>query len=122
MSFAYQGKNPPSKLAAMAATNNPSQIGEMWLTDTGATNHITANTTNFTTQALYTGSDQVAVGNGQNLPINTIGNTLLHTQTHKFCLNDVLHVPEIASNLFFVHKLCHDNNCSCYFDSKKFSI
>uniref|UniRef100_A0A2N9E788 CCHC-type domain-containing protein n=1 Tax=Fagus sylvatica TaxID=28930 RepID=A0A2N9E788_FAGSY len=58
MNFAYQGKNPPSKLAAMATTNNPSQIGEMWLTDTGATDHITANTTNFTTQALYTGSDQ----------------------------------------------------------------
>jgi hypothetical protein len=29
MNFAYQDKNPPSKLAAMAATNNPSQVEEM---------------------------------------------------------------------------------------------
>ena len=64
MNFAYQGKNPPSKLVAMAATNNPSQIGDMWLTNSGATNHITSNPNNLTTQAPYTGSDQVAVGNG----------------------------------------------------------
>uniref|UniRef100_A0A2N9HYA6 Reverse transcriptase Ty1/copia-type domain-containing protein n=1 Tax=Fagus sylvatica TaxID=28930 RepID=A0A2N9HYA6_FAGSY len=50
----WQGKNPSSKLAAMTATNNPSQIGEMRLTDTGATDHITVNPTNFTTQAPYT--------------------------------------------------------------------
>jgi hypothetical protein len=122
MNFAFQGKNPSFKLAAMTATNNPSQIGEMRLTDTGATDHITVNPTNFTTQAPYIGSDQVAVGNGQNLPINTISNTLLHTQTHKFCLNDVLHVLKIASNLLSIHKLCHDNNRSCYFDSHKFSV
>ena len=34
----------------------------------------------------------------------------------------MLHVPRIASNLLSVHKLCLDNNCSCYFDAKKFSI
>uniref|UniRef100_A0A2N9IP51 Reverse transcriptase Ty1/copia-type domain-containing protein n=1 Tax=Fagus sylvatica TaxID=28930 RepID=A0A2N9IP51_FAGSY len=89
----HQCKNPPSKLAAMAATNNPSQIGDMWLIDPGATDHITYNPNNLTTQAPYTGSDRVAVCNGQNLPINTI-----------------------------VHKLCQDNNCSCYFDSHKFSV
>ncbi len=122
MNFAYQGKNPPTKLAAMTATNNPSQVGDMWLTDSGATDHITSNSNNLTTQAPYTGSDQVAVGNGQNLPINTIGNAHMHTKTHKFCLNNVLHVPQIASNLVSVHKLCHDNNCSCYFDSHKFSV
>ena len=57
-------KNPPSKLAAMVATNNPSQIEDMWLIDPGATDHITSNPNNLTTQAPYTGSDQVAEGNG----------------------------------------------------------
>uniref|UniRef100_A0A2N9FEK0 Reverse transcriptase Ty1/copia-type domain-containing protein n=1 Tax=Fagus sylvatica TaxID=28930 RepID=A0A2N9FEK0_FAGSY len=122
MNFAYQGKNPPSKLVAIAATNNPSQIGDMWLTDPEATDHITSNLNNLTTQAPYTGSDQVEVGNSQNLPINTIGNAHIHTKTHKLCLNNVLHVPQIASNLVSIHKLCHDNNCSCYFDSHKFSV
>ena len=34
----------------------------------------------------------------------------------------MLHVPRIASNLLFVHKLYLDNNRSCYFDAKKFLI
>ena len=34
----------------------------------------------------------------------------------------MLHVPRIASNLLFVHKLCLHNNCSCYFDAYKFLI
>uniref|UniRef100_A0A2N9FKJ8 Integrase catalytic domain-containing protein n=1 Tax=Fagus sylvatica TaxID=28930 RepID=A0A2N9FKJ8_FAGSY len=95
MDFAYQGRHPPAKLAAMASTSNNSQGGETWLTDTGATDHLTANLNNLTVQNPYKGSDQVAVGNGQSIPINNTGN---------------------------VHKLCTDNNCSCYFDSNKFLI
>ena len=48
----------------MVATNNPSQIEDMWLIDPGAIDHITSNPNNLTTQAPYTGSDQVAEGNG----------------------------------------------------------
>lgn len=36
-------------------------------------------------------------------------------------LNNVLRVPFIASNLALVHKLCHDNNCWCYFDENVLS-
>uniref|UniRef100_A0A2N9H033 CCHC-type domain-containing protein n=1 Tax=Fagus sylvatica TaxID=28930 RepID=A0A2N9H033_FAGSY len=46
MDFAYQGRHPPAKLAAMASTSNGSQGGDTWLTDTGATDHLTANLTN----------------------------------------------------------------------------
>uniref|UniRef100_A0A2N9J0Y8 Integrase catalytic domain-containing protein n=1 Tax=Fagus sylvatica TaxID=28930 RepID=A0A2N9J0Y8_FAGSY len=89
MNFAYQGKNPTTKLAAMASASNLhyTQNTETWLTDTGATDHITANANNLSPQAPYQGQEQVSVGNGQNLPIQNI-----------------------------------DNNCSCYFDAKKFSI
>uniref|UniRef100_A0A2N9J670 Integrase catalytic domain-containing protein n=1 Tax=Fagus sylvatica TaxID=28930 RepID=A0A2N9J670_FAGSY len=48
MDFAYQGKNPPTKLAAMANASNLNM-----------------------TQG--TGPEQVSVGNGQNLPIQNIG-------------------------------------------------
>uniref|UniRef100_A0A2N9FW57 Reverse transcriptase Ty1/copia-type domain-containing protein n=1 Tax=Fagus sylvatica TaxID=28930 RepID=A0A2N9FW57_FAGSY len=89
MNFAYQGKNPTTKLAAMASASNLhyTQNTETWLTDTGATDHITANSNNLSLQAPYQSQEQVSVGNGQNLPIQNI-----------------------------------DNNCSCYFDAKKFSI
>jgi hypothetical protein len=124
MNFAYQGKNPTTKLAAMASASNLhyTQNAETWLTDTGATDHITANANNLSPQAPYQGQEQVSVGNGQNLPIQNIGNSQLHTKYHQFQLRNVLHVPRIASNLLSVHKLCLDNNCSCYFDAKKFLI
>uniref|UniRef100_A0A2N9HIL7 Integrase catalytic domain-containing protein n=1 Tax=Fagus sylvatica TaxID=28930 RepID=A0A2N9HIL7_FAGSY len=124
MDFAYQGKNPTTKLAAMASASNlqHTQNAETWLTDSGASDHITASSQNLNPQAPYQGSDQVSVGNGQNLPIQHIGNSQLHTKFHKFQLRNVLHVPRIASNLLSVHKLCLHNHCSCYFDSNQLLI
>uniref|UniRef100_A0A2N9FJQ3 Integrase catalytic domain-containing protein n=1 Tax=Fagus sylvatica TaxID=28930 RepID=A0A2N9FJQ3_FAGSY len=74
MNFAYQGKNPTTKLAAMASASNLhyTQNAETWLTDTGATDHITANANNLSSQGPYQGQEQVSVGNGQNLPIQNI--------------------------------------------------
>uniref|UniRef100_A0A2N9FS43 Reverse transcriptase Ty1/copia-type domain-containing protein n=1 Tax=Fagus sylvatica TaxID=28930 RepID=A0A2N9FS43_FAGSY len=122
--FAYQGKNPTTKLAAMASASNiqHTQNEETWLTDSGASDHITASSYNLNPQAPYQGSEQVSVGNGQNLPIQHIGNSHLHTKFHKFQLRNVLHVPRIASNLLSVHKLCLHNHCSCYFDANKLLI
>ena len=124
MDFANQGKNPPTKLAAMANASNLhyTQNSETWLTDSGASDHITANASTLNTQTPYQGTEQVTVGNGQNLPIQSIGNTHLHTQYHKFQLKNVLHIPCIASNLLSVHKLCLDNNCCCHFDAQKLLI
>uniref|UniRef100_A0A2N9G021 Integrase catalytic domain-containing protein n=1 Tax=Fagus sylvatica TaxID=28930 RepID=A0A2N9G021_FAGSY len=124
MDFAYQGKNPTTKLAAMASASNlqHTQNVETWLTDSGASDHITASSQNLNPQAPYQGPDQVSVGNGQNLPIQHIGNSQLHTKFHKFQLRNVLHVPRIASNLLSVHKLCLHNHCSCYFDSNQLLI
>jgi hypothetical protein len=117
MDFAYQGKNPPTKLAAMANASNlniTQGTGETWLTDSGASDHITADLNNLNQPTLFKGPEQVSVGNGQNLPI--------HTKLSLFKLRNVLHVPRIASNLLSVHKLCLHNNCSCYFDSNKLLI
>uniref|UniRef100_A0A2N9JBP8 Uncharacterized protein n=1 Tax=Fagus sylvatica TaxID=28930 RepID=A0A2N9JBP8_FAGSY len=74
MDFAYQGKNPPTKLAAMANASNLqyTQNSKTWLTDSGASDHITANASTLNTQAPYQGTEQVTVGNGQNLPIQSI--------------------------------------------------
>uniref|UniRef100_A0A2N9FXA9 Integrase catalytic domain-containing protein n=1 Tax=Fagus sylvatica TaxID=28930 RepID=A0A2N9FXA9_FAGSY len=124
MDFAYQGRHPPARLAAMASTSNSSQIqaGETWLTDTGATDHLTSNLDNLTGHTPYQGHDQVAVGNGQAIPIKNVGTGQLSTQICNFQLHNLLHSPKISSNLLSVHKLCKHNNCSCYFDSNKFMI
>jgi hypothetical protein len=124
MDFAYQGRHPPAKLVAMASTSNASQTqtSETWLTDTGATDHLTSNLGNLTGQTPYKGYDQVAVDNGQSIPINNVGTGRLSTQFYKFRLHNLLHSPKISSNLLSVHKICKHNNCSCYFDSNKFLI
>jgi transposase InsO family protein len=124
MDFAYQGKNPTMKLAAMASASNTqhTQSAESWLTDSGASDHITANVNNLSPQVPYQGQEQVSIGNGQNLPIQNIGNSQLHTKYHKFQLKNVLHVPRIASNLLSVHKLCLHNNCSCYFNANQLLV
>jgi hypothetical protein len=124
MDFAYQGKNSTTKLAAMASASNIqyTQSVETWFTDSGALDHISASSNNLSPQVPYHGQEQVSVGNGQQVLIQTIGNSQLHTKFHKFQLQNVLHVPRIASNLLSVNKLCLHNHYSCYFDANKLLI
>ena len=115
----FKEKNPPTKLTTMAIASNTAIIGNSgpWLTDLEASDHITTNLNKLSVQSQYEGLDRIAVGNGQSLSINHIGNSTLSTKFHKFHLRNVLHVPRIASNLLSVHKICLYNNCLCYFDA-----
>ena len=124
MNFAYQGKHPPAKLAAMASASNVAITNNQdpWLADFGTLDHLTANLNNLSVQSQYKGPEQVTTGNGQSLPINHIGNTTLHTKYHNFILKNVLHVPRIAMNLLSVHKFYLHNNCFCYFDANEIKI
>ena len=70
MDFAYQGKNPPTKLAVMATTSNAAITSNQdpWLVDLGTSNHLTANLNNLSGLSQFKGVEQVTVGNGQALP------------------------------------------------------
>nr|XP_023885173.1 uncharacterized protein LOC111997327 [Quercus suber] len=74
MDFAYQDKNPPTKLVAMASVSNAAITGNQdpWLADSGTCDHLIANLNNLTNHSQYKGAEQVTVGNGQALPINNI--------------------------------------------------
>ena len=52
------------------------------------------------------GNETVTVGNGQELLVTHVGHGELKTSTHNFSLNNILRVPDLASNLLSVHKLC----------------
>jgi hypothetical protein len=125
MDFAYQGKNPPTKLAAMANASNLNITqaimipGSLILVLQTILQPISITSTS---QYLSKGLNKSLLGMVKILPIQNIGNTQLHTKLHHFRLRNVLHVPRIASNLLSVHKLCLHNNCSCYFDSNKLLI
>ena len=123
MDYAYQGKHPPTKLAAMATASNACLAQEQpWLADSAATDHVTTNLNQLSFPQPYGGQDHLTVGNGQNLPITHIGKTLLPSPYSTLQLNNVLRVPSISSNLAFVHKICHDNHYWCYFDENLLSI
>jgi hypothetical protein len=122
MNYAFQGRHPPAKLAAMAtaAPFNPNQT--TWISDTGATDHFTPDLTNIPDNKAYTDSQLVSVGNGHQLPISHIGNAQLRTSSCLFRLRKVLRVPNIASNLLSVQSFCRDNACSFHFNAHRFQI
>jgi hypothetical protein len=67
---AYMAENfttSPSPTADVANTN--------WCLDSGATHHMTANTTSLPDAHPYTGTNTIVVGNGNQLAITHIGNT-----------------------------------------------
>ena len=51
-----------------------------------------------------------------------VGNGKLLTPSHSFHLDNILRVPDLASNLLYVHILCLQNNFFCYFDTDQFLI
>jgi hypothetical protein len=65
-----------------------------WVTDSGASNHITFNIGNLTSvrPPLPTDPSSIVVGNGSSLSVTSVGNTAL---SGPFYLNNVLVTPDI---------------------------
>lgn len=110
MDYAYQGRHPPSELAAMVSQCNALRDEDDWLADSGANNHITAELENLTLQEPYQGTESVAVGNGNGLSILHTGSSTLHTPKSILHLKEILHCPEASANLLSINKFCRDNN------------
>jgi hypothetical protein len=111
MDFSYQGRHPPTQLAAMAAQTNAIHEDPEWFGDSGANAHITNNLNNLTIQQPFEGNDTVEVGNGSGLNIDNAGSTLLHTPNSVFQLNKLLHCPNASANLISIQRFCVDNHC-----------
>lgn len=77
---------------------------------------------NMSVASKYAGEEQVSIGSGQSLLITHTGCGILHTPMFSFQLSNLLCVPNIASNLLYVHQLYVDNNCITVFDSNNFFV
>ena len=68
MNFAYQGRYPPAKLASMATSSMAAHSGpssnQNWLTDTGASDHITLDLAQLSLHHQPTAGETIIVGNG----------------------------------------------------------
>ena len=90
-----------------------------WYPNSGASNHVTFDATNLMTKAEYYGSDQVHIGNGMDLSIKHVGQSIFSSPyTSKILsLKQLLHVPTITKNLLSVSKFAHDNDVFFEFHS-----
>ena len=119
MDYSYQGRHPPTQLAAMVAHTNSQLVEEdhqPWYADSGANQHITADLENLNLSSEpYQGNTDVAVGNGSGLQIQNTGSTTLTAQNSSFKLNTVLHCPDhcpdVPVNLLSIQNFCEENDC-----------
>ncbi|XP_010418880.1 PREDICTED: uncharacterized protein LOC104704503 [Camelina sativa] len=96
--------------------------GNDWVTDFGATAHVTSSATNLQSATTYNGNDIVQVGDVTFLPITHVGSTTIASTASKLSLNEVLVCPIMQKSLIFVSKLCDDLPCGVWFDSNKVCV
>ena len=108
----------PTAMSAMTSSTPPSY----WLTDSGASHHVTSDPSTLNSAIPYSGSDQLFVGDGKGLCISHTGSAIIRTKHASFKLNDVLLVPQASHNLLSVYKFVYDNWCSLTFDPFGFYV
>jgi histone deacetylase 1/2 len=108
----------PSAHLAMPQSHSPmfdmsAMSSSAWYPDSGASHHLTFNPNNLSYSMPYNGQDQVMMGNGQGVSINSLGHSNFISPRNpnvQLSLKDLLHVPNISKNLLSVSKFAQDNN------------
>nr|KYP52268.1 Retrovirus-related Pol polyprotein from transposon TNT 1-94 [Cajanus cajan] len=104
-------ENLHAPLLALAMSSS-SPDANIWYPDFGASNHVTNVSHNIQQFTPFEGSDQIVIGNGQGLPINSSSVTHFPSplKPHiSLTLHNLLYVPTITKNLISVSQFCKDN-------------
>lgn len=121
--YSYQGSTPSLALIAHTATSTGHfSDPNMWLTDSGATNHMTSNLQLLSNVTPSTTKYNNIIGTGTGLEIAHIGSSSLVTDAHVFTLPEVLLIPHLATNLLFIHRFCLGNNYKLLYNALWFQI
>ena len=75
---------------------------EDWFFDTGATHRLAKDHTSLSNVHPYLGTDQVTIRNGHTFPIAHTCEKQFSYSSDQFLLQQVLHVPQLSSNLINV--------------------
>lgn len=118
----FGNSRPPAPQAYITGneSTNSNSFNNGWYPDSGATHHVTPDANNLMDAASFSGSDQMYIGNGQGLAINSIGSMSFpspFSPNTTLTLNNLLHVPSITKNLVSVSQFCKDNNVFFEFHS-----
>ncbi|RDX67700.1 hypothetical protein CR513_53383, partial [Mucuna pruriens] len=84
----------------------------IWILDSRATDHMTTFPSHFASYLKVPKRQLINVTNGDHVPIVGSGNVSLHSS---LSLHNVLHVPKLANNLIYIHRLIQYWNCAVTF-------
>lgn len=93
-----------------------------WFPDSGAFFHVTNDAKNLQQLTPIEGPDQIYMGNGQGLHIQSSGSSVFTSPIHPhtpLTFHNLLLIPTITKNLLSVSQFCRDNNVYFLFDANK---
>jgi len=93
-----------------------------WFMDTGATSHLTADTSSLSSISNKCNISSIYVGDGSTIPVTNMGHSTLPSSHRTLHLHNVLVTPQIIKNLISVRKFVRDNKCSIEFEAFGFSV
>lgn len=112
----------PWQPRAHFAANNTSDTPK-WLLDNGVSHHhVPADLSNLSLHTLYSGSDDIMIGDGSSLRFTHTDSTSLNSSNTKFTLDNVLCVPNMKKNLISISQFCTSNNVSVEFIHSSFLV
>ncbi|XP_049400053.1 uncharacterized protein LOC125864182 [Solanum stenotomum] len=117
----YNSRNGPAGdelPQTLATTNLQNTTDDTLYVDSGASSHMTHNSSILTDLKHYNGPDKIIIRNGSKLDITHVGNI----SGSGLKLKEVLVVPKINKNLLSVSKLAKDNCCTLEFDETNFVV
>jgi len=110
----------PQALTALTLDNIITETE--WISDTGASNHMTGNPSMLKNIRNHYGSDSVHIGDDSSISIHGIGDSSITQKNKILPLNDVLLVPDLKKKLLSVSQLTTQFPVNCEFSDIDFCI
>lgn len=108
-----------SPFSGMIACNAVQTMSNMWIVDTGATDHMTSEFNLLRNVKVAATNLTVNLPTGAKAVVSHIGDVCLDNGLH---LLNVLYVPVFTHNLLSIHKLSNDNRCYAVFSPSECKI
>ena len=101
-------------LISLGLNASSNEFRNAWIIDSGATDYMTLNPNQFKTYLPCPSNRKIIVVDGTTTTVAGIGDVQV---TSNMVLKNVLHVPQLSTNLVSIQKLTQDLSCWVIFDA-----